>query len=313
MLVAALTAAALALLHFSKRRLRFALGVAACLLIAHIAGASDTLATARSFFGVYHIRLVGAGSMLVLQHGTTIHGVESLRRGEETVPLGNYTREGPFGRFFAAIAGRGAREVGVIGLGAGGLACYAQPRQAWTFHEIDPEVERIARDQRYFHFLDRCGNDPRVILGDARLTLQNVPDHHYDVIVVDAFSSDSIPLHLLTREALALYHRKLAADGVILFHISNPYLDLAPVIAALAEDSGSPARHLLYLPPAASVALLGAEVVAIGQPGHSLDDLPASAGWEVMTPAPRAALWTDQRSDIVSRIKWRSPAAATPN
>jgi hypothetical protein len=298
----------LALLHFSKRRLRFALGVAACLLIAQIAGASDTLATARSFFGVYHIRLVGAGSMLVLQHGTTVHGVESLRRGEETVPLGNYTREGPFGRFFAAIADRGAREVGVIGLGAGGLACYAQPGQAWTFHEIDPEVERIARDRRYFHFLDRCGNDPRVILGDARLTLQNVPDRHYDVIVVDAFSSDSIPLHLLTREALALYHRKLAADGVILFHISNRYLDLAPVIAALAADSGSPARHMRYLPPTASLARLGAEVVAVGQPGRDLDFLSPAAGWREMPPG--SALWTDQRSDIVSRIKWRSPAAA---
>jgi hypothetical protein len=252
----------------------------------------------------------------VLQHGTTIHGAESTVAGEETTPLGYYNREGPFGRFFAAIAERNARTVGVIGLGTGGLACYAQPGQVWTFHEIDPEVERIARDGRYFHFLDRCGNDPGVVLGDARLTLQSVPDHHYDVIVIDAFSSDSIPLHLLTREALALYHRKLAADGVILFHISNRYLDLTPVIAALAEDSGSPARHLLYLaPPSASgsVARLGAEVVAVGQPGHSLDDLPDAMGWRTMAAPPRAALWTDARSDIVSRIKWRGAAPVIGN
>ena len=143
-----------------------------------------------------------------------------------------------------------------------------------------------------------------MVPGDARLTLQDVPDRHYDAIVIDAFSSDSIPLHLLTREALALYQRKLAADGVILFHISNRHLDLAPVIAALAEDAGSPARHLFYLAPSPSEAQLSGEVAAIGQPGTRLDFLPASAGWEEMTAPQRGALWTDVRSDIVTRIKW---------
>lgn len=304
-LVPALALAAVALLQFSERRVRFALGVAACLLVAHVAVTGNTLETARSFFGVYRVRLVDDGAIRVFQHGTTIHGAESTVPGEETVPLGYYNRAGPFGRFFAAIAGRGAKEVGIIGLGAGGLACYAVPGQVWTFHEIDPEVEKIARDGRYFHFLDRCGNDPRVILGDARLTLHDVPDRHYDVIVIDAFSSDSIPLHLLTREALALYHRKLAADGVILFHISNRYLDLAPVIAALAEDTGSPARRLLDPGlPTQSAMRLGTEVVAVGRPGHNLDDLVASSGWQDLAALPRAALWTDARSDIVSRIKW---------
>jgi spermidine synthase len=191
----------------------------------------------------------------------------------------------------------------VIGLGAGELACYGRAGQVWTFHEIDPEVERLAR--RHFSFLDRCGNGPRVVPGDARLSLQDVPDRHCDAIVVDAFSSDSIPLHLLTREALALYQRKLAADGIILFHISNRHLDLAPVIAALAEDAGSPARHLFYLAPSSSSAvLLSAEVVAIGQPGKRLDFLPASAGWQEMASPPRGVLWTDARSDIVTHIKW---------
>ena len=299
----ALTLGAVALLKFSERRLRFALGVAACLLVECLAAAGGTLETARSFFGVYRVRLVENGTIRILQHGTTVHGAESTVLGEEAVPLGYYHNAGPFGRFFAAVATRSTKEIGVIGLGAGELACYAQPGQVWTFHEVDPEVERIAR--RYFNFLDRCGNDARVVLGDARLSIQEVKDYHYDAIVIDAFSSDSIPLHLLTREALALYQRKLADDGVILFHISNRHLDLAPVIAALAEDAGSPARHLLYLAPgSSSKTQLSAEVVAIGQPGQSLDYLTAAAGWQEMAPPRRAALWTDARSDIVTHIKW---------
>jgi hypothetical protein len=313
-LVATLTLGAVALLQFSERRWRFALGVAACLVVEQVAASGNTLATARSFFGVNRVRLVEDGTLRVFQHGTTVHGAEYVDPGRETVPLGYYNREGPFGRFFAALAGRPVKNVGIVGLGAGDLACYAKPGQIWTFHEIDPAVERIARDPRYFHFLERCGNDPKVILGDARLTLHDVPDGHYDVLVIDAFSSDSIPLHLLTREALALYRSKLAPDGVLLFHISNRYLDLAPVLAALAEDARMPARHLIDLaPPPSSAARLSAEVVALGQPGHSLDFLPESAGWRQMTAAPRAALWTDARSDIVSRIKWRGALPVTAN
>ena len=265
----------------------------------------------RTFFGVYRVVLVDGGAIRVLQHGTTIHGAESTLPGEETVPLGYYSLEGPFGRFFAAIADRNLKQVGVIGLGAGELACYAKPGEAWNFHEIDPEVEKIARDTRQFHFLERCGHNARVIRGDARLTLQNVPDQYYEAIIIDAFSSDTIPMHLLTREALALYQRKLALGGIILFHISNRYLDLGPVIAALADDSGSSARHLLYLPPSSPSAVrLGAEVVAVGQPGDSLDYLPVSAGWQPMVPAAGVAPWTDSRSDIVSRIKWRDASPA---
>jgi len=253
---------------------------------------------------VNRVRLMEAGAFRILQHGTTVHGVASTRPSEATTPLGYYNRKGPFGRFFAAIAGRGVSRVGVVGLGSGGLACYAGPSQSWTFHEIDPAVQRLARDGRFFHFLEACGNDPRIVLGDARLTLGAVPDHAYDLIVIDAFSSDSIPLHLLTREALALYHRKLAPDGVVLFHISNRYLDLAPVVAALAADAGVPARHQLYQPEGeASVAHLGAEVIAVGQPGGDLSFLTADSGWDA--PPPPAALWTDARSDIVSRIRWR--------
>lgn len=310
-LAIALPASAIALLKFSDRRLRFTLGVAACILVEQLAASGHTLATARSFFGVYRVRLVEDGSIRALQHGTTVHGAEYVDAARETIPLSYYNPAGPFGRFFAALAGRDVKRVGVVGLGSGALACYAKPGQTWTFHEIDPEIERIARDPRWFHFLERCGQGPHVVLGDARLTLANVPDGQYDVLVIDAFSSDSIPVHLLTREAMALYRRKLVPNGVILFHISNRYLDLTPVLAALASDASMPARDLVDLSPVQSVARLSAEVVALGQPGTSLDFLTEAEGWREM-PAP-AALWTDERSDIVSRIKWRGAGSTTPN
>lgn len=296
--------AAVVLLYCSDRRWRFALGIAACLLVMQLAVSKGTLASARSFFGVNRVRLIADGAATVLQHGTTVHGVESMRPGEQNIPLGYYSREGPFGRFFDAMAGRSASRVGVVGLGIGALGCYSRPGQAWTFHEIDGAVEKLARDAAYFHQLAVCGNNPRIVLGDARVTLQDVPDRAYDVIIIDAFSSDSIPLHLLTREALALYQLKLAPDGVILFHISNRYLDLEPVIAVLARDAGSPVRSVLYLPTgASSFEHSGAQVVAVGQPGHALDYLIAAAGWLPLATSP-VALWTDERSDIVSRIRW---------
>jgi hypothetical protein len=304
--ISALILTALALLRFSERGWRFVLGVGACLLVAQLATLQGTLETTRSFFGVYRVRLVDNGRIRVLQHGTTVHGAESTEPGQERVPLGYYAREGAFGRFFAALAARPVQRVGVVGLGTGALICYARPGQSWVFHEIDPVVEHLARDERFFHFLDECGGTARIALGDARLTLQQVPDGRYDVLVIDAFSSDSIPVHLLTREALALYHKKLATAGVILFHISNRYLELAPVIAALAADAGAPARHLHYRPAGPdSAARLETELVAVGTIGGNLDFLPAESGWGQVPPAPRSALWTDQRSDIVSRIKWR--------
>jgi hypothetical protein len=304
--IGALVLTAVVLLNLSERRWPFALGIAACLLVVQLANPRGTLETTRSFFGVYRVRLVEDGALRVLQHGTTIHGVASTRPGDERVPLGYYSQNGPFGRFFKATAGRPLKRVGVIGLGAGELGCYARPGQVWVFHEIDPAVEQLARDERFFNFLTRCGEKPRLVFGDARLTLQDMPDFFYDALVIDAFSSDSIPVHLLTREALALYHRKLATRGVILFHISNRYLDLAPVITALAADAGASARHLHYR-PAQPNKVEDAEtvVVAVSQRGGDLGFLDANLGWELPAPVPSSAMWTDERSDIVSRIKWR--------
>jgi hypothetical protein len=315
-LVAVNAIPAIFLMSLRKRPLRFALGIAAFFAApAFETSPAQTIATYRSFFGVYRISSSDDGSARLLWHGTTVHGAESLIPGEETMPAGYYSRDGAFGRFFAALEGRGIRQVGVIGLGTAGLGCYAEPGQQWTFYEIDPLVERLARDEQYFHFLTHCGEKPRVVLGDARLSLAAARDGSFDILVIDAFSSDSIPTHLLTKEALALYYKKLTASGVLLFHISNRYLDLRPVVTALAYSSGAKARYLLSQPNKEKLSWrsFGAEVVVVGRPGDDLDFLPAEAGWLIPPPPPAFALWTDQRSDILRTIHWiRGKPRAVP-
>jgi SAM-dependent methyltransferase len=295
---------ALALLSFSPRRWRFALGISVCLLVPMIAGSSATIASTRSFFGIYRVMALDDGRLLM--DGTTLHGAESFLPGEENLPLTYYSHAGPFGRFFASFAPGSIRHVAVVGLGAGSLACYAQPGQDWTFYEIDPLVVRLARDPRYFHFLANCGNRPQVVLGDARMTLADAPDGSYDVLVLDAFSSDSIPMHLLTREALALYLRKLAPGGTLLFHISSRTLDLRPVLSALAADAGAPGRMMLDHPPPDTVFWRreAALVVAVAGRDGSLDRLDPADGWTDLPPAGTRSLWTDQRSDILRAIRF---------
>ncbi len=305
LMVAAYLVPALALMNFSRRRWRFALGIAGLLFAPVVAAWGGTSASYRSFFGIYRVLLTDDGQARLLMHGTTLHGAESLLPGEEDLPLTYYSHDGPFGRFFAAADANSIRHVGVVGLGAGSLACYAQPGQDWTFFEIDPLVERIARDPRYFHFLADCGNRPRVVLGDARLTLAAVPDGTYDVLVLDAFSSDTIPMHLLTREALALYLRKLAPGGCLLFHISSRTLDLAPVLGTLAADAGVKAKKMLDRPPPGTPPWRRGPtlVVALAGRGGDLHHLDPADGWTDLSPAGARSLWTDQRSDILGAIR----------
>lgn len=292
-----------ALLWFARRRVRLALAVAACFLIPTMAALFQTEVTARSFFGVHRVVQRPQEQLVLLGNGTTIHGVQGTRPGEELVPYGYYHRGGPFGRFFDAVARRPrpVADVGVVGLGVGSLGCYARSGQTWTFLEIDPEVERLARDARWFRFLAGCGNRPRVVLGDARISLAADTAARYDVLIIDAFASDSIPIHLLTREALALYLSRLKPGGIVLFHVSNRYLDLVPVVARLAAEAGAPVRYLRVGSGDDGLRQTGAEVVAVATPGEDLEIL-AADGWRVPQPAP--VLWTDDRSDILGVIRW---------
>jgi hypothetical protein len=194
----------------------------------------------RNFFGIWKVTESRDGTAHELLHGTTAHGFQFTDADRRCNPQSYYHRSGPLGLVFDAYhAWSGSQHVAVIGLGAGTMISYAQPGEQWDLYEIDPAVVRIASNPRYFTYLSDCAAAPyQVILGDARLRLREAPDHHYGLILLDAFSSDSIPAHLVTLEALNSYLSKTADGGMIAFHISNRYLNLEPLLSGLSMRTG---------------------------------------------------------------------------
>jgi hypothetical protein len=235
----------------SHRPLRFALGIAAVLALgsAYVGALCPSLTRDRNLFGVVKVTRDAHGKFVELTHGNTLHGRQSTDRERRREALGYYHPTGPLGSIFAAYdEDPAARAVGVIGLGAGTMASYARAGSAWTFYELNPSIVRIARDPRFFTYLADAFSEPRdpraltIVVGDARLRLREAANVGYGLLVVDAFSSDAIPVHLLTREAFALYFQKIAVHGMLALHVSNRYFDLKPVVAALARDAGLTAR-----------------------------------------------------------------------
>jgi len=305
----------------SRRRYRFGLTVGAVLL----AGSLDTSVrgrvelAARSFFGIHRITRDDSGSgepataYRKLYHGTTIHGVQRADvatgapvRARE--PLGYYSPDSPIGRLFRSFLAAGRpRHVGIVGLGAGSLLAYAEPGERWTVFEIDPLVERIAEDERFFSYLSAArkrGVAVDVVLGDARLTLAAVGEP-LDVLVLDAFTSAAIPVHLLTREALELYKKKIGLSGVAAFHVSNRHLDLAPVLSDTAEEVGlaSTIDAQPEPPPGGPAYVMGSRWVFLAQ---TLDALRARSLPSVVWVSARKhrRTWTDDRSDLWSLFRW---------
>jgi spermidine synthase len=188
------------------------------------------------------------------------------------------------------------------------MTCYVRPPEQLTYYEIDPAVERIAKDPRYFTFLRDCNSNVRVVLGDARISLKAAPDHYYGLIVIDAFSGDAIPAHLLTREALQLYLKKLEPNGILVFHISNNYLDLQPVVASLARDAGLICliERDTYISEAQAKNGTFASVWAIiGRNSNDLGQLATDSRWRPPVVEPGAKVWTDDFSSVISIFKWR--------
>jgi len=238
--------------------------------------------TLRSFFGVLKISESSDSDYRILMHGTTIHGAERITepdeddddeedddktkaeknakagetkkaeterpkseqlKSERPTALTYYFDGSPLAQTIVAAREKvGAVRLAVVGLGAGTLACQTNPGDKLTYYEIDPLVVRIARDPERFTFLSSCAPNAPIVIGDARLTLADAPDGSYDVIIVDAFSSDAIPIHLMTREAMALYAKKIAPNGVIVMHLSNRHLELASVVAGVAQQNGLVSR-----------------------------------------------------------------------
>jgi spermidine synthase len=195
----------------------------------------------------------------------------------------------------------------IVGLGVGSLAYYAKPDQQLTFYEIDPTVELIARDDRYFTFLRDTDSRCRVVLGDARLSLRDAPDNYYGLIVIDAFSGDAVPVHLITHEAVQLYLQKLAPDGVLAFHISNKFLDLAPVLGNLARASSLVAveRNEVHMTEAEKLAgKFISRWVALARSEHDLGPLTADDRWIRLEATAEVPLWTDHYTSLWGIAKW---------
>jgi SAM-dependent methyltransferase len=204
----------------------------------------------RSFFGVYTIENSNSSRTRRLLHGTTLHGAQSLDPAKSRNPLTYYPPDSGVGlamRAAPALWG-GAARIGVVGLGSGTLACYASPTEDWTIFEIDPLMVELATDPAVFSYISQCKPDARIVVGDARLKLAAEPAGRFDLLAVDAFSSDAIPLHLTTREAFETYRRALVPGGVLLVHVSNRFLDLEPVVGRIAGDLGMAARMRLHTP-----------------------------------------------------------------
>jgi hypothetical protein len=199
---------------------------------------SRTLHVERNFFGVLRVTSNADDSIHAIFHDSTVHGRQFTSPEHRCEPLSYFHREGPLGYVFNAFRASAApKNVAVVGLGAGAIIAHAQPSENWTYYEINPAVVEIARDKRYFTYVGECAEVPfNVVLGDARLRLREATQGTYGLIVIDAFSSDAIPVHLITQQALDLYLAKLAPDGLLLFHISNRNLDLKPVVADLANS-----------------------------------------------------------------------------
>jgi hypothetical protein len=295
---------------------RFALGLVGVLLGGNVytGVTGTTLHAERNFFGVVRVLRDPSGEFVQIVHGNTIHGRQRLDPAHRDEPSGYYSRLGPLMQVFDQLhalrpKGTYGSAVAVVGLGAGSMAPYARPADTWTYYEINPAVVRMAENPAYFTYLrDAFGDGARLrmVVGDARLRLAEVPDGAYDLLVVDAFSSDAIPAHLLTREAIALYERKLSTHGLLVLHISNRYLNLAPVLANLATDAGLTGflrRDLATSDPtAASIGWTPSEWAVLARPGDPCEVLAEDARWERFPVRVRAP-WTDDLSDLVSAYR----------
>ena len=298
-------------LPLAARPLRFGLALAAILTAWHIRMDSDgtLLHRERTFFGVFRVIETVPGKHSLI-HGYVLHG-EQWKSPDPRIrdrPLLCFYPTGPIGQVFRELLlPKPPHPVGVVGLGAGSLASYGVAGQEFTYFEIDPAVERIARDPRYFTFLRDSPAHCRVILGDARLTLQREPDRHYGLLVIDAFSGDTIPVHLLTREALRAYLEKLAEGGLLTFHISNTFLDLEPVIASLAASEGLVVRVRTDEEMRPDELRLGKTPSRWAIMARRVEDLGPLANdprWQPARTRPDIPAWTDDFSDPLKLIMW---------
>jgi hypothetical protein len=290
----------------------FATVVVALVLIRAYPSDDGRVETVRSFFGVHKIVVTPNGQYHVLMHGTTIHGAQKFRNDDGTPvtgrpePITYYHKDGGIGQAITAIRERkgGPLRVAVIGLGSGTLTCASEPGETWKFFEIDQSMVDTARDPRHFTYIENCEPDLKPVIGDARLTFAREPDGLYDLIIVDAYSSDAIPIHLATEEAMEIYKDKLAPQGAVLMHVSNRHLELASVVVGIAEandlkswvyseDSNRDNEYIF----ATSVVVSAREEADVGK-------LASSEQWALTEADETQRVWTDDYSNVLGAV-WR--------
>ncbi len=302
----------LAVAYFAvDRPVRYALSLGGILLVGaffHTATPGTLLSVQRGFYGVHRVVRTPDGRFHTLLHGNTVHGCQSTDPARRREALSYYHRSGPGGQAFTRLneAGR-LRGAGLVGLGVGALAAYGRPGQRFTFFEIDPLVERIATDRRLFTYVPDCQAACRIVLGDARLSLARWPDRSFDALVLDAFSSDAIPVHIMTREAISLYLNKLRPGGILLFHVSNLYLDLRGPLAASARDLGLAALVQDDLSVTEEERRDGKDPSVWILMAASAGDLRPFAGdprWRPLA-AGGCPAWTDDYSNILGVFRFR--------
>jgi hypothetical protein len=305
-------AAASVLLALLRRPLPAAFAVAiAVAMIRLYPGDEARTQTVRSFFGVHKIYDTPEGDYRVLMNGTTVHGAQRLTDGKgkpltgRPEPLTYYHAKSAMAQVVRAVRARkGAIRVAVIGLGSGSLACYVAPGDEWRFFEIDPTIVDIARDRPRFTFVNACAPDVPIVMGDARLTFAREAEAHYDLIIVDAYSSDAIPIHLATREAMAIYKSKLAPDGVVTLHLSNRNLALDGVAVGIVAANGM--KAWVYDDSREDDSdddyVYSSDVAIAANNAADIGDLAASGSWKLTAPDSAQRVWTDDYSNIIGAV-----------
>ena len=272
----------------------------------------------RSYFGVYRVQTADDGAYHTLIHGTTLHGAQRIRDDEgnavdDPTPATYYYENSPIARTIGKVRerlGEKKGRYGVTGLGAGSLACHSKEGEAWRFFEIDPVIIGIAKNPRYFTFLEHCQPQTDIVLGDARLTMAKEANDSFDIIIVDAFSSDAVPVHLMTAEALRLYLDKVKPDGIVLLHISNRYLDLDSVLGATIKVLPGAFGILVSDDTAdGSYAQSTSTVALFAKTSEALEPFRAFEGVAELADGGLKP-WTDDYSDILgpflSKMKLRA-------
>ncbi len=290
-------------LNLARRPVRFALAIGAILVAPSIASppGQQVIARERSYFGIYKVVASDGSRTHALYDGTTQHGLERLGPGRPQ-PLEYYSGPGPVGQAFGELPRATTQDPGGIGLGTGTLACYARPGERFTFFEVDPVVVRIARHPALFDYLSRC--PANVVVGDGRRSLEREPPGRFGLLVIDAFNSDAIPIHLITREALALYLSRLRPTGAVLFHITNRYLTLEPVLGNIARDLGLTcvAQHYSPSPAQAQRGDVLSKWAILARSSADLGALAGDRRWHPCVRNPSDPTWTDQYSDLLGSL-----------